>query len=683
MPSTKQVPFDLKERALKHFESFDQLARWLADEITNAQDVRTQTDTLLDYWHRLYEQDRTRLTTNTPTPDGADLTSYIGAQQVDSLHARIMQTLFVEPIWTVEGWATSVQRAPFVEAFHQWTAEDERVQSYVDRVIHNSLIDTVGILEVYEEIDYQPVRKTIWAQVETVMDERGQPRAVFDENTRPQFVMQRGEYVEVPKPADDQPISEGIAEITMDSYEPVRVGPGYAVIDFSNFWVLPGHATDKRDIWGYAKRVFRRMPYLTQKAQDGIYDTKALKAIGDDNERDATLEDARLGRTIAQQEGPTAEKELYEVAFQMDLDGAGSRWWVATVHVKTPTMLRLKYDDLGTQIGFGRFLRFVPLPRKNSLDGFSVIGHKLITLIEEHTAVRNMRADRSALAGNMVLKVKQNALYDPEEVPIGPGSIIWVREQDDVQPMEFPDVPASVNQWEREILDGVERTMGINDIATGITPQQDRTLGEVQLTAGYSEVRMSLITKRLQETMEDLWQIRHVIWKRVLANQSQGVDIPQRAMYGLEARGVDLQLIPGGTFTAQLLEGKFRGKPRGSVETADLNRLRQDFVQLLATLPRVLQVNPLVAAAWQTPQAARALNEQIVKLFRFPDQQAVLGMPGQEASATSGLIQDPRIQQMLQQFGARGGGQSGMPPAEGGGAGEMPIPPMPETMGVQ
>ena len=677
VPSTKQVPFDLRATQLEGFDSYVDLARWICEEIQNALDVRGHIDADLDYWHRIYEQDRTRLFTNRPSPGGADLTSPLGTQYVDSLHARAMQTVFgVEPIWTVEGWADSVQKAPFVEEFHQWTAEDERLQSYVDRALQNAWIDSEGIIEVYEEIDYRPIRKTIWAQMETVPDELGQPRAVFDEKNQPQFVKdERGKYAEVEPPIEGQPIPQGIAQMEIDSYEPVRVGPGYSVIDYRDFLTLPGHAKDKRDVWGYAKRLFRRYPYLQQKAKEGIYDKEALKRIDDSNERETSLDDARMGVTVARQDGRTAEKELYEVAFLLDLDGAGERWWVATVHLGHQELLRLKYDDLGTQIGFGRFVRFVPFPRKNSVGGFSVIGHKLITLIEEHTAVRNMRADRAALATSAPLKVQQGALYDPEEQPFGVGAVIYVRDMNEVNQMEIADVPGSVNDWEQTILDATERTMGVNDVASGIQSDSNRTLGEVQMRTGASEVRINLVVKRVQEAMEDLGQIRHAIWKRVLASQGE-MPMPHGIMAGIEARGVDVDQIPGGTITAQLLEGKFKFKPRGSVETADNGRLRGDFVQAIQMLPALFATNQTIAASWQTPQAARALNEQFVKLFRFPDRQAILGMPGQSAGGTQQMLQDPQVQGILQQFGGGGSplGAGAMGPAPGTPPGAAPPP---------
>lgn len=657
MIQKKQAPYDLTEARLRGFDSYDELAQWLCEEIEGAEAVRTHVDAQLDYWHRIYEQDRTRNTSNRPKPDGADLTSPLGTQYVDSLHARTMQTIFgVEPIWTVEGWADSAQKAPFVEEFHQWTAEDERVQSYCDRAIGNSWIDSVGVLEVFEETDIRPVRKKIWAQLETAPDEMGQPRAVFDEKHQPQFLKgPKGEYVEMPPPQEGQP-SEGCAEVEIDDFTPVRVGPGYSIIDYADFNVLPGHARDKRDIWGYAKRFYRRAEYLKARAKDGMYGAEAVQKIGFDNERETTMDDVRRNVTVARQEGVTAEKELHEVAFLRNLDGKGERWWVATVSVRYKALLRLKYDELGTQVGFGRFVRFVPMPRKNSIDGFSIIGHKIITLIEEHTAIRNMRADLAAVHASAPMKIQQGALYDPDESPLGPGTSIYVRDMNEVMPMEMPDLSAPLNIWEQGVLDGCERTMGVTDIATGVTPSQDRTLGERQMQAGYSEVRMALVVKRLQESMEELGQIRHAIWKNVLADQGE-MEIPQSAMAGIEARGIDVSLIPGGTITAELLAGKYKFKPRGSVETADNGKLRQDFVQMMQMLPALMQVNPMIAASWQTPEAARALNEQLVKLFRFPDRQAVLGMPGQMAGGTAGLLGHPEIQRVL---------QAGQPPMGGG-----------------
>jgi hypothetical protein len=283
-----------------------------------------------------------------------------------------------------------------------------------------------------------------------------------------------------------------------------------------------------------------------------------------------------------------------------------------------------------------------------------------------------MRADRAALAASAPIKVRQNALYDPDETPIGAGSVVWVRDMDEIEPMVIPDLPASVNQWESTILDATERTVGMNDVSSGIDTETSKTLGERQMQVGASEIRINLVVRRLQEAMEELAQIRHAIWKRTLAEQGE-MALPQSALMGIEARGLDTALIPGGKMTAQMLEGKYQFKPKGSVETSDIGAMRSDYVQATQMLPALMQVNPMIAAMMQTPEAARAFLDQWVRVFRIPDRQAFLGAGGQMAGGTAGLLQDPAIQQILTQFG--GGGPAGAGP--GGPAGMSPSMPAP------
>jgi hypothetical protein len=105
----------------------------------------------------------------------------------------------------------------------------------------------------------------------------------------------------------------------------------------------------------------------------------------------------------------------------------------------------------------------------------------------------------------------------------------------------------------------------------------------------------------------------------VLSEQPQGVEPPQGIMIGLEARGASL---PDGRITAQMLEGQFRFKPRGSVETADPRALRADFNQMLQALPALIAASPfLQQALLMNPQAARALLEQFVRVYRIPNRQ--------------------------------------------------------------
>jgi hypothetical protein len=612
------------------------LALWLCDEVQGALDAKASADVEVDYWHRLYEQGRTR---QSNMPHAADLTSYLATQNVDALHARLMKTINVEPIWTVEGWGQTAQNSPFVEEFHQWKSEEEGLQGVFDRLGLISLIEPRGLLEVREGTQMRRVRKETFVALELVPTGAIDPMTgapemvpVFDEKGQPK--LQSGPDGKFVTPTDP---SVPAVKVVVDSLEPIRSGPQYRVIPYRDSVILPGHARDKDEIWGYGKRFWKRMPELKEMAAQGVYDTDALETLTATSDREPEPSLQRAGADVARQEGDTAEKELWEVLLLKDLDGKGERWYLATIHLGQQTLLRLQHDDVDRS----RFVLFNLFPRPDrATEGFSLIGHKLITTIEEHTAVRNMRADRSTMAAQAPIKRLIGALWDPLEQPWGASSVIDVRDMREVEPVQVPDVPPSVIDWERACERTAERLVGVNDIASGQAMQESKTLGEVQMATEQSFVRMDLVIRRFQEAMEDLAAIRHAIWKRVLSEQPDGIEPPQGVMVGLEARGMAL---PGGRMTAQMLEGQFRFKPRGSVETADPRALRADFNQMLQALPALIQASPfLQQALLMNPQAARALLEQFVRVYRIPNRQAFL-------SGAVMIDQQAQQMQMMQQ----------------------------------
>src|SRR5688572_28082878 len=77
---------------------------WLCEQIEDGLNARAAQELEVQYWWMLYEQARTRTAQSSPWPGAADLTSHLGTQNVDSLHARMMRTVNVEPMWTVDAW---------------------------------------------------------------------------------------------------------------------------------------------------------------------------------------------------------------------------------------------------------------------------------------------------------------------------------------------------------------------------------------------------------------------------------------------------------------------------------------------------------------------------------------------------------------------------------------------------
>lgn len=681
MAKQTRKPFEVKLSPEKLADLGDELTRDLED----AMGARSASLHDVTYWHTLYEQGRTRRSANAPWADAADLTSHIGTEKVDAMRARMVKTVMgVEPVFTVEGWGDAEKRAPLVEEFHQWQIEAEGFQQVFSRAIHLSLIEPWGVIEVYEDTIKRPVRKTIKAALQLAPDGSAlvgpdfQPLLQMDPTT--------GRYVEV---TDDMTPS---AETEIDSYEVIARGPRHRTVAYRDFLVLPAHAKERADIWGYAKRFYRRIDELNERVKANFYDKAAVEELGGQEEHgsESTLAGEAIG--VPSKNTERAEKELWELLILKDC-GQGLRWYVATLHVPTRTLLRLQYDDLGKP----RFFPLVPFPRPNSIEGYSVIGHKLITTIEEHTAWRNMDADRGAMQLQMPMKRKQGALWDPDESPIGVKSVIDVREMDEVQPMEMSDMTGSATERIMRCERTSERLVGITDVAAGVTSTERRTLGEVTETVAQSQVRMEEGIKNIQETMEELCQVRHLMWKRALAEmgeegleappsvmkalllrgalpqspmqqppmqppQPQAADLHQpMGLIGLETRAPDVSAqLPNLKFTASMMEGAFRFKPRGSVETADRNKLRADFNQSMQAISQLAMSNPMIAAVMNTPSATKALLEQWVRLYHVNDKQAFLGQEAMQA-----MQQAQQMQQMLQMMGGSPG-MPGAPPSPGG-----------------
>lgn len=659
-------------------EQKEKLALWLSQQLEDALNAKSANDAEVDYWHMLYAQDRTRSAKNLPWPDAADLTSYLPCEKVDALHARGMHTVFgpnAEPICTVEGWGSAADRAPFVEEIHQWKAEEERLKSVCDRWWQIALIEPRGLLEVYEGSEWRTTRKQITAKAQSdpltgglTYDAKGQALAEQDDN---------GNFTEVTDPSQ-----QGI-EMVIDATENQRTGPQYRILPYADSLILPGHAREKAEIWGYAKRLWKRYPDIValSKGPQAIYDKEAVDNLTSITDRETSRQLERSNQTVAVQDETTAEKELWEGLILLDLKTFceswgvssrgltyGARWYVITLAYASSKalILRIQHDDIDR----GRYVPLILFPRPNRVtEGFSYVGSKLITVTEEHTAYRNMAADRSSMANSAPVMRMVGALWDPNEQAWGPKAVIDVRDPRELTQVEVKDVPQSVFQHIEMCERTAERLAGINDVASGQVSQTDRTLGEVQMATEQSFVRMDLVIGRFQEALEEIYQIRHAIIKRQLAETPDGIEAPQSLVVGLEGRGVPIdQMMPDKKVTASLMEGSFRFKPHGSVGTADISKQRADMIGFFQFLPQLLMAFPMLAMQFRSPQAARAIGREVVRLFRIPNPQAFLGSPAQDMAQ-----QAPGMMPGMMGAGMLPPGPPGMPP----GAPQLPPGPQP------
>jgi hypothetical protein len=112
------------------------------------------------------------------------------------------------------------------------------------------------------------------------------------------------------------------------------------------------------------------------------------------------------------------------------------------------------------------------------------------------------------------------------------------------------------------------------------------------------------------------------------------------------------------------------------VEDADLNRKAHDFTQGITALGNYAALNPMVMAVLQTPQAAKAIIEAVVRYFKIEDKQAFLGSAASQAMMLA--QQRQQMMQMMQMMGP--GAMAGGPGAPPPGSPPAGAPPAPSPM---
>jgi hypothetical protein len=659
--SAKRDPFQIKFSPKRLSEFTD----WIVNEIRQGISARSKlmnNGGLIDAWQDAYEQaERAR---SGPWPGAADLSSWILCEKVDAMKSRLLQTVFgVDPICMVEGWGETSDRAAKVEAFHQWQATNERLRTWLGKGIHRSLIEGNGILECSERavMRRSVSEMRLLAQLDPsgamMLDEKSMPMPAVGPDGK--MLTWNGE--DVPN------LSAKVAELAY-----VSKGPQYRIVSCKDFLMLPAHAQEMSEVFLFAKRFYRRMPELQERAKSGWYDTDAVASLGNAGEREQRREDTRQGISIAPEMDQTAEKELWECQLLYDVEGDGIEQWVlATVSERHGVTLRVQEDDLNQT----RFINLCPYPRENSIWGYSFVGNKLWTLSEEHAAMRNMIADRSAMVTSAPIKKSSTSKWNPDEQPWGPRSVITVQSMNEIEPVQVPDVPNSAVMLKRDAEQASERVSGLNDLSTvgASTPEgsANPTATQVATQGRASFVRVDDPLHHIQESIADLYTLRNRIWKKTLETTPDGLEADATALIGLITRGITMPQDGPFKFTAADLEGNWSFVPRGSTETADIARKRSSLNEFVgAVLPRLMQMFPMMGQQlMMNPKVGQVIFTDMMRAYGLSNL-----MPYLMGSPTAQPMNP--IAQMMPQVMAALGGQAGgnVVPFAPPGSPQLPAP---------
>lgn len=596
--------------------SENEFTDWLRTEIQNAQDARASyvaEGGWLDLFHLLYEQ--AQMDRIGPWPNSANLTSWIGTVQVDALSARVAQAICgVEPLCTVTGWGKTSEHTAKVESFHEWQAGDEYLREHLEDAIDLALIEgTIG-LEVDEKAVMRHTRRVIKAKPRTdefggvMLNDKLEPELERDDNDM---------LIEVENDTDPS------VDVVIEDRVFACNGPQYRVLGGKDFLILPGHARNETEIWGYAKRFYLRPVELKQRAEAGTYQNIDQLAISV-SDRDQRQDETRRGITIEPQQDQTVQKEFWEVQLCYDIDGDGAdEWLIATISVKDCVLMRLEYDQLKQM----RMVPFCPFPNPTWVYGMGLV-QKLITTIFEHTAYRNSMADRNAMAVSAPLSRLTQAYWNPDEQPIGPQSVIDVRSHDEIRQIQVADVPQSSVYLKRDVEAAAERIGGLNDQSVvGVNPEgAPPSATQIQTTSTASAIRVDKVTRRLRRSVARVYDIRHEILKRQLqSNGEKGMAVPDDVLMGMQSRGVSVPTEGPFAITAKDLDGKWMFKPKGSVQSSDKRFLLQNLNGLMQTIGQLAQMSPQLAANMQqNPEVVKAFLDNALYIFDVSERGKIL-----------------------------------------------------------
>lgn len=645
--SQKPKPFDVKLRADERNQLADELCREVSDAF-NARASIIQAGGQIDLADWFFEQGRSD-PKDLPFPGAADLTSYFITESVDALRSRLMKAVFqVRPFCFVEGWGADAGKAQYVEEFTDWQVRKSELKAELAKTIHGALLEDCYILEVTEKVDTRRLTDTIEAAL--ALNEQGGP--IFDATGN--VTVMQGEDGE-PVPAKP---GEPSATIERTMLKTKRLGPQYEPISMKEFVFLPGHAKSRKQVWGYAYRFWARTPELEERVEDGIYDEDAVKLLGDNSDREDATVPVSVD-SVASQFGPSVEKELFQLSLKRDMDGDGrEEWYVATISLKNRALLRLKKDTFAQKVGKWRCVPFVLFPRRDSVYGYSYAFNKLITLAEEHTGLRNMKADRGALATNAPMTQLQGGLWDSDTQPFGVGRVITVRDHNEVKQLQIADVPNSLVEQERGLHVAKERVGGLADSASGVLSAEKRTLGENKLAAGGSAVRVDEVIGHLHAAIAEVMTLTHAIWVETLEGDPKGLEAPQSVASALSSRGAQFD----GKFTAGQLKGDFQFEPYGSDELADPRRQRADFDSGFIALTNLAKAVPSIGRILQDPKVGQTILEQFLRTYNWRDRQPFMG-----AYLAAPPIPAPNAGMGPAPMGGPGGAPGGGGPGGGGG----------------
>lgn len=584
LEAMNEVPLLLDE------EQQEALVKELKSHLTDFKSDVSGLHNELPKWHKMYDAS-VRGNKNFPWPGASNYRVPLIMSTIDSLHARVVKAVFeVDPLWVARAYtAGSHKVAKKAEWYLDTWADAMGLAQTLDMVAFNMLVEGVGILK----LDW--VRET-----------RRIPSA--------------------PSQMGEEPELQEVVE-----YEGPR---GYAV-PLRDFVMIPADAPTLDDAVYVGHRVFLTEQTLKKRQASGLYSNVDLLL---ERGPGGAMKDSPQGRGFGETDGDvfvntslvqtnktsskvypeTNQYEIFELYGPYTFDEeVGPEPALFTLSEEHGILLRV--EPYPYQYGRAPYVDFCIFPKPNWFWGRSV-SDMLESQQAELEALHNMRSDSLAIQIAPPLLHRQGGVWDPEVTAWRPGAVIPVSDNSELIQMNLREVPGTLFQHERDIMEFTERMTGMSDVFMGRvgSPYQTATA----TTAARSEglVRLDVSITRFQNSMK---RVAWIIWWMLYQYR------PYLDTFHVDALDQDFsitkdEMAPGANGLMP-----FEFLPQGTQSDASKEARRQQLIFLLNTMYPALQQN--------YPDGLQALLSEMLDAFDIRNKSEILGPPWQ------------LIQQMLQQ----------------------------------
>lgn len=494
--------------------------------------------TRLEKWHKLYENHTaSRENEDFPWPGSSDYQVPIIMSTVDSIHARIIKSVFeVDPIFlakprTPEGVSASQKAAWYLD----YWLDEMNVASQMDMVFLNALVEGVGVARV----DWVRKRK------------------------------------EIPNMRNPMNMGAPLQQSFVTEYD----GPAIRAVSLKDFVLIPASAPSIDEAVYVGHKVYLNTEQLKDRRDAGVYfNVTALleKSKGDSTTNKSPHPSGLIGSSSGQsQHEEINEYEIVELYGPYDF-GDGS---VPTVMTFSPTQkILLRLEPYPYEYGRSPYVDFQGYPRVNFFWGRSV-PEILESQQAELTALHNMRADSIMRRIAPPLLRQHGSRWDPKEEPWRPGMVIDVNDPSELIELQLSEVPNSVFAHENDILAFVERVTGMSDYFMGRSPSQGRTATEVNRVTSEGLARMDVIISRIQRG--GMSKLAWIVWW-LLYQYRPFMDFFYAENTSMTINKMEMRPAPNGLMPFEFI-------PQGQLSDASKEAMRQQKLMLLQLAAPYLQ----------------------------------------------------------------------------------------------